>query len=130
MFAPTARLLQRVCRLTLFTRQGCALCDNAKGVLSNVWDQRPFEYTEIDVMAPGQQKWKDVYEFDTPVVSRHALGLPNWTRPWLMVTQIHVEKQPAKDGQETTLAARKLMHRFKEEQVEALMDEAEKDPTQ
>ncbi|OJD38782.1 glutaredoxin domain-containing protein [Diplodia corticola] len=110
MFAPTARLLQRACRLTLFTRQGCALCDNAKGVLSNVWDKRPFEYTEIDVMAPGQQKWKDVYEFDTPV--------------------IHVEKMPANDGQETTTAAPKLMHRFKEEQVEALMEEAEKDTTE
>lgn len=68
MFVPTARLLQRVSRITLFTRQGCSLCDNAKGVLSNVWDKRPFEYTEIDVMAPGQQRWKDVYEFDTPVV--------------------------------------------------------------
>ncbi|EKG19275.1 Glutaredoxin-like protein [Macrophomina phaseolina MS6] len=110
MFVPTARLLQRVSRITLFTRQGCSLCDNAKGVLSNVWDKRPFEYTEIDVMAPGQQKWRDVYEFDTPV--------------------IHVEKRPAGDSGETTTAARKLMHRFKEEQVEALMDEAEKDATE
>lgn len=48
----------------------------------------------------------------------------------LIVAQIHVEKKPAKENQETTTAARKLMHRFKEEQVEALMDEAEKDPTE
>ncbi|KAF2145603.1 uncharacterized protein K452DRAFT_221235 [Aplosporella prunicola CBS 121167] len=107
MFLPSARLLQRVCRITYFMRDNCALCDNARAVLSNVWDKRPFEYTEINVMAPGQQKWKDVYEFDTPV--------------------IHVERRPATDGLETTTAARKLMHRFKEEQVRALMDEAEKD---
>lgn len=37
--------------------------------MSKVWDRRPFEYTEIDVMAPGQTKWKNLYEFDTPVVS-------------------------------------------------------------
>ena len=36
--------------------------------MSKVWDRRPFEYTEIDVMAPGQTKWKNLYEFDTPVV--------------------------------------------------------------
>ena len=69
---PTAALRQYVCRLTLFTRANCGLCDNAKQVLSNVWDRRPFEYEEVDVMAASQSKWKDLYEFDTPVVSRLA----------------------------------------------------------
>lgn len=55
-------------RLTLFIRQNCSLCTDAKGVMSNVWDRRPFEYTEIDVMSAGQTKWKNLYEFDTPVV--------------------------------------------------------------
>jgi hypothetical protein len=36
--------------------------------MSKVWDRRPFEYTEIDVMAANQTKWKNLYEFDTPVV--------------------------------------------------------------
>jgi hypothetical protein len=27
-------------------------------------------YHEINVMEPGQEKWKSLYEFDTPVVSR------------------------------------------------------------
>lgn len=56
-------------RLTFFTRANCMLCDEAKLVLSKVWDRRDFEYHEIDVMAPGQTRWKDLYEFDTPVVS-------------------------------------------------------------
>lgn len=57
-------------RLTFFTRQNCSLCTDAREVLSKVWDKRPFEYTEIDVMAAQQQKWKNLYEFDTPVVCR------------------------------------------------------------
>lgn len=36
--------------------------------MAKVWERRPFEYTEIDVMAPKQDKWKALYEFDTPVV--------------------------------------------------------------
>lgn len=56
-------------RMTLFIRQNCSLCTDAKDVMSKVWDRRPFEYTEIDVMAPGQTKWKNLYEFDTPVAS-------------------------------------------------------------
>lgn len=67
MFATTI-LRQFTCRVTLFTRQNCSLCDDARKVLSNVWDRRPFEYDEIDVMSSSQEKWKAIYEFDTPVV--------------------------------------------------------------
>jgi len=41
-------------------------------VLSKVWDKRPFDYDEINVMDPGQDKWKAVYEFDTPVCLKEA----------------------------------------------------------
>ncbi|KAF2808518.1 uncharacterized protein BDZ99DRAFT_390849 [Mytilinidion resinicola] len=102
---PSRRLLQHASKITLFTRANCSLCDSAKRVLSDVWDQRPFEYTEIDVMEPGKEKWK-IYEFDTPV--------------------IHVDK--FRPGEETTTGAvLKLMHRFKEAEVKSLMDEAEED---
>ena len=59
---------QHALKLTLFTRANCSLCTDAKGVLSKVWDRRHFEYEEIDVMKQGQAKWKELYEFDTPVV--------------------------------------------------------------
>jgi hypothetical protein len=65
---PTVPLLQRALRITLFTRPNCSLCDNARVVLSRVWGKRPFEYEEIDVMKPEGRVWKDLYEFDTPVV--------------------------------------------------------------
>ncbi|KAH0005262.1 hypothetical protein KCU78_g12965, partial [Aureobasidium melanogenum] len=101
---PTLALRNFACRITLFTRSNCKLCSDAKEVLSNVWDKRPFEYDEINVMEHSDQKWKNMYEFDTPV--------------------IHVDK--AKEGKDfsTTGEARKLMHRFKEHEVEKLMDEA------
>jgi hypothetical protein len=41
--------------------------------LSNVWDSRPFIYKEIDVMTLDGKKWRDLYEFDTPVVISFSL---------------------------------------------------------
>ncbi|KAF2796248.1 glutaredoxin domain protein [Melanomma pulvis-pyrius CBS 109.77] len=102
MFRASSRLLD--CRITLFTRTPCSLCDTAKNVIGNVKTKRPFAYNEINVMESGQEKWKAIYEFDTPV--------------------IHVEKSGAEE-KETKSSALKLMHRFKEEDVVRLMDEAE-----
>lgn len=65
---PSCRLLQHACRITLFTRANCSLCTKAKQTLSAVWDVRPFIYREIDVMTPEEKSWRDLYEFDTPVV--------------------------------------------------------------
>ena len=73
---PTRFFRQYVCRLTLFTRDNCGLCDNAKGILRTVWDKRPFEFDVVDVMHGNNSKWKEVYEFDTPVVSIIRLHLP------------------------------------------------------
>ncbi|KAK3672692.1 hypothetical protein LTR78_007504 [Recurvomyces mirabilis] len=100
----TRSLCQQALRLTLFTRQNCGLCRDAKVVLSGVRKKRDFGYEEIDVMTAGQQKWKDTYEFDTPVV--------------------HIDKSNAggKIG-ETTTKAKKLMHRFKEVELMSAMDE-------
>ncbi|KAF2189645.1 hypothetical protein K469DRAFT_625461 [Zopfia rhizophila CBS 207.26] len=101
MFRASSRLLE--CRITLFTRANCSLCDTAKAVVGDVKQKIPFTYQEINVMEPGQEKWKSVYEFDTPV--------------------IHVEKSEAR---ETTTSALKLMHRFNKDEVMKIMDEAER----
>ena len=65
----TSRLLQHSSRLTLFTRSNCSLCDTAKTTILELQAKRTFEYGEIDVMAAGQESWKKIYEFDTPIVS-------------------------------------------------------------
>ena len=67
MFA-TRRLLQ-ACRITLFSRDDCGLCTQAKGVLSNVWDKRPFLYTEVNLAKEESKQWRNLYDFDIPVVS-------------------------------------------------------------
>ncbi|KAF2686506.1 hypothetical protein K458DRAFT_386475 [Lentithecium fluviatile CBS 122367] len=100
MFRASSMLLQ--CRITFFTRSPCSLCDTAKAVVQNVKAKRDLEYHEINVMEPGQEKWK-IYEFDTPV--------------------IHIDKAAAP---ETTTSSLKLMHRFKEDEVIKLMDEVER----
>ena len=33
-----------------------------------MWDAQPFVYQEVDVMKPEGKIWRDLYEFDTPVV--------------------------------------------------------------
>lgn len=60
-------------RITLFTRPNCSLCDDAKEALARVSSRRTFSFAEVDVMQPAQKKWKDLYEFDTPVVSSYFL---------------------------------------------------------
>jgi hypothetical protein len=69
----------------------------------NVHKRRSFRLDKIDIMAPQNEKWK-IYEYDVPV--------------------IHVEQ--LKDSEESRVEAQKLMHRFKEEEVEKLMDGFEK----
>ncbi|EMD01141.1 hypothetical protein BAUCODRAFT_62285 [Baudoinia panamericana UAMH 10762] len=101
----TERLWQHALRVTLFSRPNCSLCVDAKEVLSKVWDKRHFEYREMDVMR--HKRWKDLYEFDVPVVhfDRKAGGNEDF---------------------ETTAQARKLMHRINETEVQSVMDEVEK----
>jgi hypothetical protein len=38
-------------------------------VLSDVWDRRPFAFKEVDIIKPEFRAWRDLYEFDVPVVS-------------------------------------------------------------
>lgn len=103
---PTYQLLQHACQITLFTRTNCSLCSNAKKTLSQIWDVRPFVYREIDVMASEGKVWRDLYEFDTPV--------------------IHVSSSKRGDElPELASKAHKLMHRFTDDEVKAKMDAAE-----
>ncbi|KAF2211469.1 hypothetical protein CERZMDRAFT_43334 [Cercospora zeae-maydis SCOH1-5] len=103
-----SRLLQHSLRLTLFTHDRCSLCVDAKGVMSRVWDRRHFEYREVDILADENARWNELYVHDIPVV--------------------HVDRTSTLATQhgETTAAARKLKHRFTEQQLEKVMDEVER----
>jgi hypothetical protein len=100
MFFTRALLGSNAARLTLFTRAQCGLCDTAKLTVSKLHQRRKFNYTELDIMAPGNKQWKDVYEFDVPV--------------------LHIQSQQLMPEE-----PRKLFHKFTEEEVEKLVNEAE-----
>ena len=104
---PSLPLRMYTARLTLFTRANCGLCDTAKSRLAAVQKSRNVDYSEVDIMDPAQKQWRDVYEFDVPVlhVERvfHTYSKPN------IVSQ-----------------AKKLMHRFEVQEVEKLIDETER----
>jgi hypothetical protein len=64
----TSQMLQS-CRITLFTRDGCGLCTAAHATLLKVNTQRPFALNIVDIIKPESKSWRDLYEFDVPVVS-------------------------------------------------------------
>lgn len=70
----STRVLQ-ACRITLFTRPGCGLCEQGKTSLSEVWDRRPFVYREENIDVAGS-KWRDLYDFDVPVVRSLTSNFP------------------------------------------------------
>ncbi|KAL4917614.1 hypothetical protein BDW62DRAFT_201638 [Aspergillus aurantiobrunneus] len=98
---PTARLLQAA-QVTLFTRAGCGLCDTAKHTVTQLHKRRPFNYSEVDIMVPGNKEWKDVYEFDVPVLHVQSTITGALSDP------------------------KKLFHRWTEQEAETLVDNAEK----
>ena len=53
--------------VTLYTRRGCHLCDDAKAVLDDARAQRPFELAVIDVDSDPALRAR--YTNDVPVVA-------------------------------------------------------------
>ncbi len=54
-------------RVTLYTRAGCCLCDDAKRVLLEARKRAPFEYEELDIDADPDLRSK--YNDEVPVVA-------------------------------------------------------------
>lgn len=102
---PTRALLSQAVRVTLFTRANCGLCDTAKNTVAQLNKRKPFDYHELDIMVPGNKAWKDIYEFDVPV--------------------LHI--QSVRTTGTDLSEPKKLFHRFTEQEVENLVDEAEKE---
>ena len=75
-------------------------------------------------MESKQDKWKALYEFDTPVVC--ICFIPELIS-FANALEVHVDTTEENNSAfETTKAARKLMHRFSEQQIESVMDEVTK----
>lgn len=103
---PSLALRMYSARLTLFTKSDCGLCDTAKVRLAEVQKRRTVEYREVDIMDKANKEWLDCYAFDVPV---------------LHVSRVfHTYSKPDIVSEE-----KKLFHRFSEQDVEALIDDAE-----
>jgi len=54
-------------RVTLYTRAGCCLCDEAKHVIQQARARRDFEYKEIDI--DGDPELRRLYNEEVPVIA-------------------------------------------------------------
>lgn len=72
-------------------------------------------------MKPDQTIWRNLYEFDTPVVS-----ILTSIKAIANLSQIHVaDASSPEENPELSGKAKKLMHRFSAEDVQKKMNEAE-----
>jgi len=54
-------------RVTLYTRQGCCLCDDAKRALVEARARAAFEYEEVDI--DGDDALRRKYNDEVPVIA-------------------------------------------------------------
>jgi hypothetical protein len=73
--------MPRLPHVQLFTRAQCTLCDGVNYIIKRVQKSIPFHYSIVDIAAPENQKWLQLYDYDIPVVhlneveiSRHRLS--------------------------------------------------------
>lgn len=72
-------------------------------------------------MKPDQTVWRNLYEFDTPVVSISSL-----IKAMADFSQIHVSNASSpEEDPELSGKAKKLMHRFSAEEVQKKMNDTD-----
>ena len=54
-------------RVTLYTRAGCCLCDDAKQVLAAARARAAFDFEEIDI--DRHPEWSRLYNEEVPVIA-------------------------------------------------------------
>lgn len=59
--------------VTLFTREGCTLCDKAKDVLKTAAADSPHTLKAVDITDEEHRDWFDRYQYDIPVL--HINGI-------------------------------------------------------
>ena len=55
--------------VTLFTKEGCTLCDKAKDVLQSLRSKYPHKLVAVDITDPlYRERWYEKYKYDIPVL--------------------------------------------------------------
>ena len=63
--------------MTLFTKEGCTLCDKAKDVLQEVRDSHPHSLLAVDITDDDKTEYFGRYKMDIPVLH---LNERYWTK--------------------------------------------------
>lgn len=55
-------------RVTLFTKEGCTLCDKVKDILKECRDEVPHSLDQVDITDESHAEWHSKYKYDIPVL--------------------------------------------------------------
>jgi glutaredoxin len=55
-------------RVTLFTKEGCTLCDKVKDVLKDLREEIPHSLDQVDITDDDHKEWFDKYKYDIPIL--------------------------------------------------------------
>ena len=55
-------------KVTLFTKEGCTLCDKVKDVLVDLRETHPHSLSQIDITDQEHSSWYDKYKYDIPIL--------------------------------------------------------------
>lgn len=81
--------------ITLFTKEGCTLCDSAKDVLSGLRSTVPHSLRAVDITDADQTSYWDMYKYDIPVL--HINGM-YWAKHQISVGQAIEAMTAAQNG--------------------------------
>ena len=73
----SSKVLGKGWQIFLFTRPGCSLCIDAKSNCETVREKHKCDLKQIDIDAANHRTWRNVYDFDVPVVSPLLQPLSN-----------------------------------------------------
>jgi len=59
--------------VTLYTRQGCCLCETAKNVLQEAGRHAAFDYRELDI--DGDAELRALYNDEVPVIAINGINV-------------------------------------------------------
>lgn len=65
-------------RVTLYTRPGCHLCDEARTVVTGVCDDAGVTWREVDIDAPGHEELRARFSDLVPVVEVDGTQVGYW----------------------------------------------------
>ena len=54
-------------KVTLYTRRGCHLCEEARAAIDSARGQSPFEYEEVDI--DSDPRLRELYNEEVPVIA-------------------------------------------------------------